>query len=70
MAMIGVSAMGALIADGERARVRYIQAMRRCLMRFADVLRYEQPELAQLLRRVNLRATPQERQLTQLLHAW
>ena len=68
MAMIGVSAMGALIADGERARVRYIQAMRRCLMRFADVLRFEQPELAQLLRRVNLRATPQERELTRLLH--
>ena len=69
MAMIGVSAMGFLIADGERARVRYIQAMRRCLMRFADVLRFEQPELAQLLRHVNLRATPQERQLSQLLHA-
>lgn len=69
MAMIGVSAMGFLIADGERARVRYIQAMRRCLARFADVLRFEQPELAQLLRRVNLHATAQERQLTQLLHA-
>ena len=69
MAMIGVSAMGFLIADGERVRVRYIQAMRRCLTRFADVLRFEQPELAQLLRRVNLRATPQERQLSQLLHA-
>ena len=69
MAMIGVSAMGFLIADGERSRVRYIQAMRRCLARFADVLRFEQPELAQLLRRVNLRATAQERQLTQMLHA-
>ena len=69
MAMIGVSAMGFLIADGERSRVRYIQAMRRCLARFADVLRFEQPELAQLLRRVNLRSTVQERQLTQMLHA-
>lgn len=69
MAMIAVSAMGFLIADGEKARVRYIQAMRKCLMRFGEVLRYEQPELAELLRRVDLRATPQERQLTGLLHA-
>lgn len=60
--------MGFLLSDGERARLRYIQAMRRCLMRFADVLRYEQPELPELLRRAQLRATPQDRELTRLLH--
>lgn len=69
MAMIGVSVTGFLIADGEKARVRYIQAMRRCLMRMGDVLRYEQPELGELLLRIDLKATAQERQLTQLLHA-
>lgn len=69
MAMIGVSAAGFLVADGERTRVQYVRAMRRCLMRMHEIIRYEQPELVSLLKKVNLRATPQEKQLTQLLHA-
>ena len=43
--------------------------MRRCLMRFSGVIRYEQPPLGDLLLRVDLRATQQERELTKLLHA-
>ena len=69
MAMIGVSVIGYLIADGEKARLRYIQAMRRCIARISDILRYEQPELSALLLRIDMRNTPQERQFTQLLHA-
>lgn len=69
MAMVGISALGFLLADGERRRVRWIQAMRRCLLRMNNIVRYEQPELPQLLRRIDLRATPQERELTRLLHA-
>lgn len=34
-----------------------------------DVIRYEQPGLETLLKRVDLRSTPQERELTRLLHA-
>ena len=59
MAMIGISALGFLIADGEKRRVRWIQAMRRCLLRMNGLIRYEQPELTALLRAVDLRATPQ-----------
>lgn len=69
MAMLATSATGFLLADGERRRVRYIQAMRRCLLRMNDLIRYEQPPLAALLERVELRATRQERELTELLHA-
>ena len=69
MAMVAVSALGFLLADGERRRVRYIQAMRRCLLRMYDIIRYEQPPLCELLERVELRATQQERELTGLLHA-
>lgn len=69
MAMVAVSALGFLLADGERRRVRYIQAMRRCLLRMNDIIRYEQPPLCELLERVELRATQQERELTELLHA-
>ncbi|MGN0996321.1 MAG: stage III sporulation protein AB [Candidatus Ventricola sp.] len=69
MAMIGISALGFLIADGEKRRVRWIQAMRRCLLRLNGMIRYEQPELTAMLRAVELRATPQERELTRLLHA-
>lgn len=43
--------------------------MRRCLLRLAVCIRYEQPPLEQLLLRVDLRATQQERELTRLLHA-
>ena len=67
--MVGVSALGFLLADGERRRVLWVQAMRRCLVRMNDLIRYEQPELCELLRRVDLRATAQERELTRLLHA-
>ena len=69
IAMIVLSAMGFLIADGERRRVLYIQAMRRCLLRMNDLIRYEQPSLPDMLMRIDLRATQQDRELTRLLHA-
>ena len=69
MAMVGISALGFFIADGERQRVGWVQAMRKCLWRMCDLIRYEQPALGELLLRVDLRATPQERELTRLLHA-
>lgn len=69
MAFVGISAIGFLIADGEKRRVRWIQAMRRCLLRMNSIIRYEQPTLARLLERIDMRATPQERELTRLLHA-
>lgn len=69
MAMAIFSAIGFLIADGEKKRVRFIQAMRRCLLRMNDIIRYEQPALPELLRRIELHATPQERELTKILHA-
>lgn len=69
MAMIAVSAVGFLIADGEKRRVRYIRAMRRCLLRMNGLIRYEQLPLAQMLERIDLRTTPQDRELTKLLHA-
>lgn len=68
MAMIGISAIGFLLSDGEKRRVRWIRAMRRCLLRMNGIIRYEQPELPALLERIDLRATPQERELTRLLH--
>ncbi len=68
-AMIVVSAMGFLAADGEVRRVRWIQAMRRCLVRFYNAIRYERPSLTELLERIDLRATHEERELTKLLHA-
>ena len=49
--------------------MRWIQAMRRCLLRMNGNIRYEQPELPAMLQRNDLRATPQERELTRLLHA-
>ena len=69
MAMIVLSAMGFLIADGEKRRVRYIQAMRRCLLRMNDLIRYEQLSLPDMLMRIELRTTQQDRDLTRLLHA-
>lgn len=69
MAMIGITAVGFLLSDGEKRRVRWIQAMRRCLLRMNGIVRYEQPPLRELLLRIDLRATPQERELTRLLHA-
>lgn len=69
MAMIAISAVGFLLSDGEARRVRWIQAMRRCLLRMSGIIRYEQPGLTALLRRIDLRETPQQRELTRLLHA-
>ena len=68
MAMIGVSAAGFLLSDGEKRRVHWVRAMRRCLGRMGSMIRYEQPALGELLARIDLRATAQERELTQLLH--
>lgn len=69
MAMIMVCAVGFLLSDGEKRRVYWIRAMRRCLLRMNGIIRYEQPGLSGLLRRINLSSTPQERALTRLLHA-
>ena len=44
-AMVTFSALGFFIADGEMRRVRWIQAMRRCLLRMNSMIRYEQPTL-------------------------
>ena len=49
-------------------RVRWIQAMRRCLQRISGIVRYEQPSLSGMLERIDLNATQQERELTRLLH--
>ena len=67
--MIAVSSVAFLLSDGEKRRLRWVQAMRKYLTRLACVLRYEQPELARLLLGVELRATPQERLLTKLMQA-
>ena len=56
------------MADGETRRVRWIQAMRRCILRMNDVIRYERLPLAALLARMDLRATREQRELTRLLH--
>ena len=54
MAMIGISAIGFLLSDGEKRRVRWIRAMRRCLLRMNGIIRYEQPELPALLTSVTV----------------
>ena len=69
LAMCLVCALGFLVSDGEKKRVFWIRAMRRCLLRMNGIIRYEQPGLGGLLRRIDLCATPQERALTKLLHA-
>lgn len=66
--MIGVSSVGFLLSDGEKRRVGWIRAMRRCLLRLSGVIRYEQPPLESLLMRIDLQASQQERELTRLLH--
>lgn len=68
MAMIDVSAAGFLVSDGEKRRVHWVRAMRRCLVRMGSMIRYEQPGLDDLLLRVDLRATAEERLISQLLH--
>lgn len=67
MAMIGVSSVGFLLSDGEQRRVQWVRAMRRCLLRLSGLIRYEQPPLDRLLIRLELKATPQERELSRLL---
>ena len=67
--MIGISAIGFLIADGETRRLRWVQAMRRCLLRMSDLICYDRPALGALLRRIELKATQQEKELSRLLHA-
>jgi len=67
MALIGSSAAGFVLADGERRRIQYIRAMRRCLMRMADLISYDEPPLRELLLRLELRATQQERQIARAL---
>ncbi len=69
MALIGMSAIGFLLADGEKQRIRWIQAMRRCLLRLSDVIRYERRGVRALLEGIDLRGTQQEKELTRLLHA-
>ena len=69
MGMIAMCAVGFLLSDGERRRVRWIQAMRRCMLRLNGIIRYEQPVLSTLLRRVDIRNTQQERELSKLLCA-
>lgn len=68
MTMIAISTAGFLLSDGEKRRVHWVRAMRRCLLRMSSVVRYEQPSLPELLARIDLHATPQERELTRLLH--
>ena len=68
MAMISLSAIGFAVADGETRRVRWIQAMRRCILRMNDVIRCERLPLAALLARMDLRATREAKELTRLLH--
>lgn len=48
--------------------MRWIQAMRRCLVRFYNAIRYERPSLIELLERIDLCSTHEERELTKLLH--
>jgi len=66
--MIAVASVGVLISEGEKQRVLWVRAMRRCLLRMHTMIQYEQPGLCDLLLRLDLRATPQEGLLTQLLH--
>ena len=69
MAMISLSAIGFAVADGEMRRVRWVQGMRRTLMRINDMIRYERVPLAKLLQSIELHATREQRDLTRLLHA-
>lgn len=68
IAMIAISAAGFVISDGEKRRVHWVRAMRRCLFHMNSIIRYEQPGIKQLLESMDFRDTPQERALTQLLH--
>ena len=69
MAMISLSTIGFAVADGEMRRVRWVQAMRRTLMRINDMIRYERVPLAKLLQSIELHATREQRDLTRLFAA-
>lgn len=62
------SAVGFLLSDGELQRIKWIRAMRRCLLRMNSMICYEHPSLTELLRNIDLRSTLQERSLTRILH--
>ncbi len=69
LALAAASAMGFLLADGEKKRLRWICAMRRCLLRLGDMIRYERRGVSALLRSVDLQGSQQEMALTRLLHS-
>ncbi|MBR5288700.1 MAG: stage III sporulation protein AB [Clostridia bacterium] len=69
MALAGSSAIGFLLADGEQKRLGWVVAMRRCLLRLGDIIRYERCGISALLRTIELTGSAQERALTRLLHA-
>jgi len=69
MALTGASAVGFLLADGEAKRLYWILAMRRCLLRISDIIRYERQGVSALLKAIELDGTHQEKLLTSLLHA-
>ena len=69
LALAAASTMGFLLADGEKKRLRWICAMRRCLLRLGDMIRYERRGVSALLRSVDLQGSQQEMALTRLLHS-
>ena len=69
IAWIAIASLGFLMADGERRRIKWVQAMRRCLIRIGDAIRYERKELSALLRDIDFSATQQEKELSRILHA-
>lgn len=69
LAMVLISAMGFCLAEGEKQRVGWLRAMRRCLLRMKDMIRYERRDVTGLLAAIELDATRQERQLCGILHA-
>lgn len=69
LALVLLSAIGFLLADGEKRRLKWVQAMRRCLLRLSDAVRYEQRGLCELLGGIDLSATRQEKELSRLLRS-
>ena len=68
LALAAASAIGYLLADGEKKRIMWLCAMRRCLLRLSDIIRYERRGVSALLRTIELQGTQQEKALTRLLH--
>lgn len=69
LALMAVSTAGFLLAEGERQRLSWLCAMRKCLQRMRDAICYEQIDVCAVLRGLNLRATKQERMLCSMLRA-